>query len=236
MEQAGRDRPSPRSERGREPNSYLARSRPGSHVEHRTVRRVHGNSVDLGDNDAVDEIPLRERLVVAGVELLEQDGAAGLSLRAITRRVGVSHGAPRRYFPTHNSLLAAIAATGLADLAARLTAPAAGEPRAQLVELARRYLAFAAERPAMFELIFRHDLLEGAGGNLRATTLPLIEALSTVVAAAVPERTDAAERTVGLWTNLHGLAVLRATRTLDLILEDSQLDAFVVRAVDAHLS
>ncbi|ONI67455.1 TetR family transcriptional regulator [Kribbella sp. ALI-6-A] len=184
----------------------------------------------------MDEIPLRERLVVAGVELLEQDGAAALSLRAITRRVGVSHGAPRRYFPTHNSLLAAIAATGLADLAARLTAPATGEPRARLVELGRRYLAFAAERPAMFELIFRHDLLEGAGGNLRATTLPLTETLTSVVAAAVPEVPDAAERTVGLWTNLHGLAVLRATKTLDLILEDSQLDAFVVRAVDAHLS
>jgi hypothetical protein len=91
-------------------------------------------------------------------------------------------------------LLAAIAATGLADLAARLTAPAAGRPPAQLVELGRRYLAFAAERPAIFELTFRHDLLEGAVGNFRAT------------------------------------------KTLDLILEDSQLDAFVVRAVDAHLS
>ena len=76
----------------------------------------------LRENADVDEIPLRDRLVLAGVELLEEEGLAALSLRAITRRVGVSHGAPRRYFPTHNSLLAAIAATGLADLAGRLTA------------------------------------------------------------------------------------------------------------------
>lgn len=182
----------------------------------------------------MDETPLRDRLVVAGVELLEEDGPAALSLRAITRRVGVSHGAPRRYFPTHNALLAAIAATGLADLAGRLTAPATGDARAQLIELGRRYLAFAAERPAMFELIFRHDLLEGAGGNLRSTTLPLLESLTRLVATAAPA--DAAERTVALWTNLHGFAALRATKALDLILDSGPLDAFVTRAVDAHLS
>jgi AcrR family transcriptional regulator len=182
----------------------------------------------------VDEIPLRDRLVLAGVELLEEEGLTALSLRAITRRVGVSHGAPRRYFPTHNSLLTAIAATGLADLAGRLTESANGEaPRDQLIELGRRYLAFAAERPAMFELIFRHDLLEGAGGNLRATTLPLLESLTRIVATVTPD--DAAERTVALWTNLHGLAVLRATKALDLILDDTQLDSFITRAVDAHL-
>jgi hypothetical protein len=125
------------------------------------------------------------------------------------------------------------AATGLADLAGRLTAEAAGDAREQLIELGRRYLAFAAERPAMFELIFRHDLLEGAGGNLRTTTLPLLESLTRIVATEAPS--DAAERTVGLWTNLHGLAVLRATKALDLILDSAQLDAFVTRAVDAHL-
>ncbi len=188
----------------------------------------------LRENAEVDEIPLRDRLVLAGVELLEDEGLAALSLRAITRRVGVSHGAPRRYFPTHNSLLAAIAATGLADLAGRLTGSADGTAREQLVELGRRYLAFAAERPAMFELIFRHDLLEGAGGNLRATTLPLLESLTRIVATVSPD--DAAERTVGLWTNLHGLAVLRATKTLDLMLDPAHLDAFIARAVDAHLS
>jgi hypothetical protein len=46
----------------------------------------------------VDEIRLRERLVVAGVELLEQDAAA-LSLRVITRRVGVSHAAAVLSYP-----------------------------------------------------------------------------------------------------------------------------------------
>ena len=43
---------------------------------------------------------LRETLVATGVEILDADGATELTLREIARRAGVSHGAPRRYFPT----------------------------------------------------------------------------------------------------------------------------------------
>jgi AcrR family transcriptional regulator len=59
---------------------------------------------------------LRERLVDVGVELVTSEGASAVSLREIARRAGVSHGAPRRYFPTHLDLLSAIARRGFADL------------------------------------------------------------------------------------------------------------------------
>ncbi|MGC1214378.1 MAG: helix-turn-helix domain-containing protein, partial [Micromonospora sp.] len=55
---------------------------------------------------------LRARLVEVGVDLLEREGTQALTLREIARRAGVSHGAPRRYFPTHFALLAAIAQVG----------------------------------------------------------------------------------------------------------------------------
>src|SRR3954467_13102434 len=50
---------------------------------------------------------LEARLVAAGVELLAEAGTDALTLREIARRAGVSHGAPRRYFPTHHALRAA---------------------------------------------------------------------------------------------------------------------------------
>ena len=56
---------------------------------------------------------LRARLVEAGVELVAREGTEALSLREIARRAGVSHGAPRRYFPTHRELLAAVARVAL---------------------------------------------------------------------------------------------------------------------------
>jgi AcrR family transcriptional regulator len=185
----------------------------------------------------VTSSPLRDRLVQAGVELLEEDGLGNLTLRAITRRTGVSHGAPRRYFPTHNSLLAAIASTGLHDLSTRLQ-PASeegGQPEEQLIQAALRYLEFAAERPGMFELLFRHDLLEGAGGNLRSRSLPLFQHFADLVEQARPGRTDARDRAIALWTNIHGLATLRATRALDLLGTDD-LTPLVTHIVQVHLS
>lgn len=186
------------------------------------------------DNVQVTSPPLRDRLVQAGIELLEEEGLANLTLRAITRRAGVSHGAPRRYFPTHNSLLAAIAATGLADLASRLV-PQDGDKEADelLIEAALRYLDFAAERPGMFELLFRHDLLAGAGGNLRATSLPLFQTFVDLVAQVRP--TDAQARATALWTNVHGLATLRATNALEL-LGTTDLTPMVKHVVRVHLS
>ena len=77
---------------------------------------------------------LRERLVDVGVELVASEGAQALTLREIARRAGVSHGAPRRYFPTHLELLSAIARRGFADLgerAGRAIGDGTASPRAQ---------------------------------------------------------------------------------------------------------
>lgn len=171
----------------------------------------------------------RTRLVQAGVELLEQEGISAVGLRAITRAVGVSHGAPRRYFPTHVSLLAAIADAGFASLRAELE-PALedsqGTVRDRLREAASRYVAFSRQRPAMFALIFRHDLLEGSGQNLRTKTIPVVKALAQVIGGVAN-----LQRALQLWTSVHGIAMLSSTRALDLF--DADVDALISAAVDA---
>jgi AcrR family transcriptional regulator len=50
--------------------------------------------------------------------MLDEQGLDGLTLRAIARRAGVSHGAPLRHFPSLASLLAAVAAEGFEELIA----------------------------------------------------------------------------------------------------------------------
>src|SRR3954453_892756 len=105
--------------------------------------------------------PLRERLIDVGAALVLAEGAASVGLREIARRAGVSHGAPRRYFPTHHALLSAIGRRGFEDLAGMFEAAVAdtSTPRAQLEALARAYVGYALERRGMFELMWRHDLL-----------------------------------------------------------------------------
>ncbi|MEV0531948.1 TetR/AcrR family transcriptional regulator [Kitasatospora sp. NPDC050463] len=182
---------------------------------------------------------LRARLVAAGVELVTGEGVHALTLREIARQAGVSHGAPRRYFATHVELLSAIARHGFDELAAALADAdhAAGTgPRERLAALAHAYLDYAAAAPGMFELMFRHDLLEGSGIGLRRTSLPLFETLTLLVAQVRPP--SGAEPAVvagALWANLHGLAQLRAWGSLQLATGGDDVEPLLRAALAAHL-
>jgi len=183
------------------------------------------------------ETGLRARLVDVGVELVAREGAQALTLREIARRAGVSHGAPRRYFPTHLELLSAIARRGFGELAERVTA-AVGDgtagPRAQLTELAGAYLAFALENPGMYELMFRHDLLESGHLGLRDTSLPLFGRLVELVGRVRPDM-DARLVAGALWANLHGIAQLWGWGSLQLATGSADFAPLLRSALDAHL-
>ncbi|MFI6417070.1 TetR/AcrR family transcriptional regulator [Streptomyces sp. NPDC050842] len=194
---------------------------------------------------------LRGRLVRAGVELVNAEGAQALSLREIARRAGVSHGAPRRYFPTHLDLLSAIARQGFAELAVRLAEVDREDagPRERIAILARVYLAYAGSRRGMYELMFRHDLLESGGLGLRETSLPLFAHLTGLVARATDpapgpdaalradttSRADAAVRAGALWANLHGIAQLWHWGSLPLATGGTDPAPLLAAALDAHL-
>ena len=144
------------------------------------------------------ESSLRERLIDVGVDLVMSEGSASLGLREIARRAGVSHGAPRRYFPTHHALLSAIARRGFADLGVRFAAATGGasSARGQLQALGRAYVGYALEHSGMFELMFRHDLLDSDEHasdqpRLRESTLPLFEFLVGLVAQCRAKRDTA---------------------------------------------
>ncbi|MFE1903936.1 TetR/AcrR family transcriptional regulator [Streptomyces gardneri] len=212
----------------------------------------------LQENEGHDEREdgLRGRLVRAGVELVNAEGAQALSLREIARRAGVSHGAPRRYFPTHLDLLSAIARQGFAELADRLAEEDREDagPRERIAILARVYLAYAETRRGMYELMFRHDLLESGRLGLRETSLPLFAHLTALVARATEEPGpgphptgdpalssgmaspgDAALRAGALWANLHGIAQLWHWGSLRLATGGTDPAPLLAAALDAHL-
>ncbi|MEW2175968.1 TetR/AcrR family transcriptional regulator [Streptomyces sp. NPDC005406] len=203
------------------------------------------------------ESSLRERLIDVGVDIVMTDGTASLGLREIARRAGVSHGAPRRYFPTHHALLSAIARRGFADLGSRFAAATDEDasPRDRLRALARTYLGYAWEHGGMFELMFRHDLLNSEAQPsdlppLRESTLPLFAHIVELVTRHTEERTAAgpavppAVAAAALWTNLHGAAQLRTWGSLQLVLDATSqgapdggdpFDLLLDAVLDAHL-
>ncbi|MFE1773182.1 TetR/AcrR family transcriptional regulator [Streptomyces sp. NPDC059008] len=190
-------------------------------------------------SEPAQDAGLRARLVEAGVDLVNSQGAQALSLREIARRAGVSHGAPRRYFPTHLALLSAIARQGFTELAAVATEALGTEradPRSQLAALGRCYLDFARTRRGMFELMFRHDLLESNQHGLRETSLPLFGLLVDLVARVRPSAGQAPPVVAGaLWANLHGIAQLWGWGSLQLATQADDVEPLLRAVLDAHL-
>ncbi len=101
---------------------------------------------------------LRLDLLQAGREILAAEGLAGLALRAVTRRAGVSPTAAYRYFADREHLLAAIATSGVWELTADLEA-ADRSGTNSLTAQGIAYVRFAAANPALYRLIFGPERL-----------------------------------------------------------------------------
>ncbi|NEA66934.1 TetR/AcrR family transcriptional regulator [Streptomyces sp. SID12488] len=183
---------------------------------------------------------LRTRLIDVGVDLVTTEGAHALTLREIARRAGVSHGAPRRYFPTHLELLSAIARRGFTELAARGSraieeiGPGTAAPRERIAALGRVYLDFALANRGMHELMFRHDLLESNRLGLREASLPVFDLLVDLVGQARPD-TDARLVAGALLANLYGIAQLWTWGSLQLTTGADDFAPLLRTALDAHL-
>lgn len=107
-------------------------------------------------------------------------------------------------------------------------------PRAQLAALARIYVGYALSHRGMYELMFRHDLLESNRLGLRETSLPLFGILADLVGRARPD-VRAPEVAGALWANLHGVAQLWGWGSLRLATGADGVEPFVQAALDAHL-
>lgn len=96
---------------------------------------------------------LRQALLDEAAVMLEEVGADGISLRALARRVGVSHAAPGHHFADRSTLLAELAATGFQTLHQRLhtSQTEAGD---SYVAAGRAYVDVALEQPHTFKLMF----------------------------------------------------------------------------------
>ena len=100
---------------------------------------------------------LRRVLIDAALQLVEEGGAEGLSVREAARRAGVSPGAPFRHFPSRIALMTAVAEEAQrrfrAEIEAALAEVPAGDPLARFRCLGLAYLRWAMRNPTHFEII-----------------------------------------------------------------------------------
>jgi AcrR family transcriptional regulator len=157
---------------------------------------------------------LRAACLRAAKELLEEDGAAGLSVRAVARRAGVSPGAPYRHYADRDALVSAVAAEGYRELAGYLVAahPAPSTPD-DLAAVAVAYVRFALERPALFRMMFSEPCDSDSSERVAATTA-IAEYVGALVGRAFPGA-DSGALSTAVWALVHGLAFLHLDGKLD---------------------
>lgn len=167
---------------------------------------------------------LREELLRAAEQEIDEHGIGEVSLRAIARRVGVSHQAPGHHFGDRSGLFTALAANGFRTLrrrmqAARRRVPADATPAERVASHGIGYMAFAKQRPALFAVMFRPELLDADDPDLaeaRAGAFGLL--LDEIVAArATGWGRHHSETALALtcWSTVHGAVALWREGTLD---------------------
>lgn len=157
---------------------------------------------------------LRAACLRAARELLEEDGSAALSMRAVARRAGVSPTAPYRHFPDREALVSAVAAEGYRELTEHLATahPSPATPE-ELAAVAIAYVRFALDHPALFRAMFAEPCDPGNEERVAATAA-IAEYVRDIVTRTFPGADPEALWT-SVWALAHGLAFLHLDGKFD---------------------
>ena len=182
---------------------------------------------------------LSRALVDAARRILEKDGPAALSLRAVAREAGVSPAAPYHHFKDKGELLEAVAHEGWVALDAALTDARVKAPDSQerMTGLGVAYVCFARDNPALYRVMYDcsrdKDALpdqlkeEGAYCQVRNT----IDERSGGTVSPL----DLELATIAAWCAGHGLAEMIGFKQFDPLKEALGGEEAFLRAVFEHL-
>lgn len=157
---------------------------------------------------------LKAELMKQALKILDKKGVEGLTLREVARAAKVSHTAPYRHFKDKEDVLAAIAEVGFTDLAGRgQKALANKDPLHGYLEYGHEYIAFAAEHPQHFRIMFsgkftRYHLypeLKTAGETAFGA---LVESIRRCQTSGIFRNDPAEQLALSAWSYVHGIANL----------------------------
>jgi len=182
---------------------------------------------------------LRQVLLDAAAEAIEEQGLGALSLRALARKVGVSHGAPARHFPDKAALLTALATEALDRF--RTAMQVAGEAGDTALEryraIGRGYVRFAIENPAYFHIVGRPEFYSAGDAEFSRGYQEFFETMRQAATAAWREsgvrQLDPETFLITTWSMVHGLATLWLDGTLEDRVGPVDIEALAASAFDA---
>ena len=130
---------------------------------------------------------LRPELLGAAVSIISEEGLDHLTMRTLSKRVGVSRTALYRHFTDKSALLCAIAEDGFNKLTSRyreINNDTSLQASDRLQEIGRTYVEFAIRNPGYYRLMFGHEIMhqKRSAELIRAAKDTFTEFRSTVEA------------------------------------------------------
>jgi AcrR family transcriptional regulator len=168
---------------------------------------------------------LRRALLDAALQVLTEQDLAGLTLRQVARRAGVSEAAPYHHFASKAALVEALVVETLYQLAQALQEAgqaSTGTSLDRLMAIGVAYVRFAVEHRASFQILYRPELrhlarpqpdadgmtpspIDQAGS---AAYRVLLDAIMGCQQAGVVVAGDPLPLALTAWATVHGLAQL----------------------------
>jgi AcrR family transcriptional regulator len=188
---------------------------------------------------------LREACVTAAHLVIAEHGIEALSSRDVARRLGVSHQAPYKHYPSRDHLLAEVIRRCFQQFAQALNdRPRTPDPMGAMRGMCKAYLRYALSHPLEYRLMFgtpwpgaadHPDLLRDA----RLAFDVLREGLAQLHGIRVAnERVD--RDAMFVWSTMHGLAtILQCNAMQHLEMKGGTLEAapaHVMQMIDTALS
>lgn len=155
-----------------------------------------------------------ERIVEAAWQLVREGGVDSLTLRALGGRVGITAAAVYRHFADKQALLQRLVDDANEVLGVFLLAGLdARGGGARFTASIARYLDFARERPAEYDVLYfaldRQDLDVPPRGQRSRNFQLFRDRVAEAMGDGTLRRADPAAVTVTVWALLHGLVALR---------------------------
>jgi AcrR family transcriptional regulator len=181
---------------------------------------------------------LRESCVLEAMAIIGETGIEELSLREVARRLGVSHQAPYKHFPSRDHLLAEIVSRAFAAFAQHLDARRRSQnPHEDLAAMGRAYLDYAREHPLHYRLMFGTPLPDPhQHPEMMRSAQHAFSLLRDCLTQMLPDAGDASAKNaveldaLFVWSTMHGLATILQTSAIQTL----ALPSAVLAATTSH--
>lgn len=158
---------------------------------------------------------LRNALIVAAAELIEESGSLGFTMADAARRAGVSNAAPYRHFRDKEALLEAVSQLGFFGLGATAREVRDRYPAGSIeaiIALGQNYIAFVTAKSAFYDLMWGDigkRAFDAENFDRKAVGFfVLVETVRAYLAAQGATDVDDLDTAIKLWALVHGFSAI----------------------------